>query len=101
MPGCHNSATLPVLASRGCCPLTARELAVLSAIAEGLTLPQAAARLRIGRGTAANYVTAALEKLGTPNRTAAVVLALQQGWMCLDSIDVISVGADPLCETPR
>lgn len=77
-------------ASGGSCPLTARELAVLAAIAEGLTLPQAASRLQIGRGTAANYVTAALAKLGTPNRTAAVVLAVQRGWLALESISVIA-----------
>ena len=72
------------------CPLTERELAVLGAIAEGLSLPQVAERLHVCRGTVANYVTSTLVKLGTPHRTAAIVLALQRRWLCIESIPVIS-----------
>ena len=63
---------------------------VIAGVAEGLTLPQVAERLHLRRGTVANYITSVLTKLGTPNRTAAVVLAVQQGWLCVESIRVIA-----------
>jgi LuxR family maltose regulon positive regulatory protein len=56
-------------------PLTAREVEVLTLIAEGLTDPQIAARLFISEHTVHRHVSNILAKLGAPSRAAAVARA--------------------------
>ena len=62
-------------------PLSAREQEVLALLARGLTDRQVADELVISRKTVEKHVGAVLRKTGTTSRTAAVVRALEQGWL--------------------
>ncbi|WP_190344202.1 helix-turn-helix transcriptional regulator [Streptomyces venezuelae] len=59
--------------------LTARENEVLLLLAEGLSNKQIARRLQISSHGAKRIVASLLLKLGAPNRTSAVVTAIQAG----------------------
>jgi LuxR family maltose regulon positive regulatory protein len=59
-------------------PLTAREIEVLQAMAEGCSNRQIAEKLILAEGTVKFYVHAVLEKLGVHNRTQAVIEAKRQ-----------------------
>ncbi|GGR27226.1 response regulator transcription factor [Streptomyces netropsis] len=59
--------------------LTGRENEVLLLLAEGLSNKQIARRLKISSHGAKRIVASLLLKLGAPNRTAAVVTAIQLG----------------------
>lgn len=59
--------------------LTPREHEVLHLMARGLSNPQIAARLIVSRATANFHVSRVLGKLGVPNRSTAVALALRHG----------------------
>jgi DNA-binding NarL/FixJ family response regulator len=61
--------------------LTARESEVLALIAEGQTNREIAAALVISERTAKFHVSSILRKLGASNRTEAVRLAGQKGWL--------------------
>ncbi|MEU6004768.1 response regulator transcription factor [Streptomyces sp. NPDC047453] len=75
----------PVLAaaalSAGPSPLTARECDVLRASADGATVADVAAKLHLSESTVRNYLSAAIGKTGTRNRTEAVREARRQGWL--------------------
>ncbi|MFI9598553.1 response regulator [Streptomyces sp. NPDC052043] len=75
----------PVLAaaalSAGPSPLTARECDVLRASADGATVADVAAKLHLSESTVRNYLSAAIGKTGTRNRTEAVREARHQGWL--------------------
>ncbi|MEU3344423.1 response regulator transcription factor [Streptomyces sp. NPDC006700] len=75
----------PVLAaaalSAGPSPLTARECDVLRASADGATVADVAAQLRLSESTVRNYLSAAIGKTGTRNRTEALREARRQGWL--------------------
>jgi DNA-binding NarL/FixJ family response regulator len=60
-------------------PLTARENDILELLAQGQTNDAIANTLGLTTGTVRIYVSGILTKLGTPNRTAAAVLAIQEG----------------------
>lgn len=62
-------------------PLSVRERQVLSLLARGLTDRQVAEELVISRKTVEKHVGAVLRKTGTTSRTAAVVRALEHGWL--------------------
>lgn len=62
-------------------PLTAREHEVLALLARGLGDRNIAERLVLSRKTVEKHVGAVLRKTGTTSRTAAVVTALQRGWL--------------------
>jgi len=62
-------------------PLTRREHEVLGLLAGGLTDREVASRLVISRKTVEKHVGAVLRKTDTPSRTAAVVQALDRGWL--------------------
>lgn len=64
---------------RGIKPLSNRELAVLSAVAEGLTNNEIAARLGITSETVKTHIAHVQEKLGARDRTHAVSRALRLG----------------------
>src|SRR5690348_9771984 len=59
--------------------LSSRESEVLGLLAEGLTGEQIAKRLVLSPETVRTHVRNAMEKLGAPTRTAAVVRALELG----------------------
>lgn len=61
--------------------LSAREQQVLGLLARGLTDRQVADELVIARKTVEKHVGAVLRKTGTTSRTAAVVRALEDGWL--------------------
>jgi len=64
-------------------PLTVREIEILSLVARGMSNRDIAQMLGISRQTVKNHVSAVLHKLGVPDRTQAVFLALRQGWVRL------------------
>ena len=60
-------------------PMTSRELAVLAALADGLSNKAIAARLGISDETVKFHLSAIFGKLGASNRTDAVRQALRRG----------------------
>ena len=60
-------------------PLSSRELAVLSALTEGLSNKEIASRLKITEGTVKNHMTNVLGKLGVLDRTQAALRARELG----------------------
>ncbi len=58
-------------------PLTSRELEVLRALAEGLTIPEACARLSISRNTFRTHVQKIMAKLHVHSRLEAVTVGLR------------------------
>jgi DNA-binding CsgD family transcriptional regulator/GAF domain-containing protein len=74
-------------------PMTPRENEVLRLLADGLSDREVAARLVISRKTVEKHVGAVLRKTGTASRTAAVVQALDQGWL--------APGEAPDADAPR
>lgn len=67
--------------SAGPSPLTSRECDVLKASADGATAADIAARLHLSESTVRNYLSAAIGKTGTRNRTEALREARRQGWL--------------------
>ncbi|WP_066954199.1 response regulator transcription factor [Streptomyces lushanensis] len=67
--------------SAGPNPLTAREREVLNASVDGATVADIAARFRLSESTVRNYLSSAIGKTGTRNRTEAVRAARRQGWL--------------------
>ena len=63
------------------CPLSAREVEVLQLISYGATNKLIAQRLRITDNTVKNHITSILKKLNKFDRTVAVTVALQKGWI--------------------
>jgi two-component system, NarL family, response regulator DesR len=63
----------------GASPLTARERDVLAAARAAVS--EIAGKLFLSEGTVRNYLSAAIAKTGTRNRTEAVRLAEEQGWL--------------------
>ncbi len=62
-------------------PFTHREQQVLQMLAQGLTDRDVAQALVISPRTVEKHVGAVLRKTGAPSRTAAVVRALERGWL--------------------
>ena len=62
-------------------PLTRREQETVGLLALGLTNRQVAASLVLSPKTVEKHVASVLEKTGTHSRTAAVMTALEQGWL--------------------
>jgi len=67
-------------------PLTARELAVLRLVAQGLTNPEIADRLTISEWTVRTHIRNILGKLHLANRTQAALYALREGLAHLDGM---------------
>jgi two-component system response regulator DesR len=62
-------------------PLTPREEEILRWTAEGDGLAEIADRLSLAVGTVRNYLASAVAKLGARNRTDAVRIAIEAGWL--------------------
>ncbi|MGJ5891013.1 DNA-binding response regulator [Streptomyces sp. V2] len=65
----------------GANPLTDREREVLRAAADGSTNAELATELRLSQGTVRNYLSTAIQKLAARNRTEAVRIAREKGWL--------------------
>jgi two-component system response regulator DesR len=62
-------------------PLSSREQDVLRAGVDGSTITDIAVGLRLSESTVRNYLSAAIGKTGTRNRTEAARVAQQNGWL--------------------
>lgn len=67
--------------SAGDSPLTPREADVLELAAEGATVEEIAQRASLSPGTARNYLSNAVAKLGAANRHEACAKARRLGWI--------------------
>ncbi|MFH8656326.1 response regulator [Streptomyces afghaniensis] len=67
--------------SAGPNPLTTRESDALKASADGATVADIATRLHLSESTVRNYLSSAIGKTGTRNRTEALREARRQGWL--------------------
>jgi DNA-binding NarL/FixJ family response regulator len=65
--------------------LTSREEQVLELAATGLTISQIAGRLCISHSTAKTHLLRVYEKLGAPNRSAAVATAVARGMLSVST----------------
>lgn len=66
--------------------LSRRETQALTFAARGLTDAQIAEALRLGRRTIERYISNAMLKLDAPNRTCAVVIALNWQFIKFDTV---------------
>lgn len=62
-------------------PLTARERDVLAAAESGASIAHISARLYLSQSTVRNYLSDAIGKTGTRNKTEAALLARRNGWL--------------------
>ena len=62
-------------------PLTARERDVLVGAEDGATVADIAARLHLSSSTVRNYLSDAIGKTATRNKTEAALLARRRGWL--------------------
>jgi two-component system, NarL family, response regulator DesR len=67
--------------SEGASPLTPRERDVLAASQDGATIAEIAGALYLSEGTVRNYLSACIQKTGARNRTEALRLAEERGWL--------------------
>jgi two-component system response regulator DesR len=69
--------------AEGASPLTPRERDVLAAAArgDGATVAQLAAELFLSEGTVRNYLSSCIQKTGARNRTEALRIAEERGWL--------------------
>ncbi|HEX8008451.1 MAG TPA: response regulator transcription factor [Trebonia sp.] len=67
--------------AEGSCPLTPREKDVLAASADGATIAEIASVLYLSEGTVRNYLSACIQKTGARNRTEALRIAEERGWL--------------------
>jgi len=62
-------------------PLTDRERNVLGAAVDGSPIGEIASRLNLSKSTVRNYLSAAIQKMGSRNRIEAAQLARDRGWL--------------------
>jgi len=67
--------------AEGICPLTPRERDVLVASQDGATIAEIASALYLSEGTVRNYLSACIQKTGARNRTEALRIAEERGWL--------------------
>jgi two-component system response regulator DesR len=63
------------------CPLTPREIEILSLAARGRTVADIAAELFLSAGTVRNYLAAVVTKLNARNRVHAIRIATEAEWL--------------------
>ena len=71
------------------CPLTERELQILALVAEGCSNRLIGLELGISEQTVKNHLAKVLQRLNVPDRTAAVVQSLRNGWLDLQRLQVV------------
>ncbi len=69
-------------------PLTGREIEILDWVSKGTSNKQIARQLSISDQTVKNHITSILRKLNANDRTQAVIMAIQHGWVKLDLIKI-------------
>jgi DNA-binding CsgD family transcriptional regulator len=62
-------------------PLSPREIAVLGAVARGMSNPDAGQHLGVAAATVKTHLDRVYAKLGTSDRTATVAMAMRRGWI--------------------
>lgn len=62
-------------------PLTTQEQQIMILVAQGLSNKDIAKKLFLSDGTVRNYMTIILQKLGADNRTSAVKIVQENGWV--------------------
>jgi DNA-binding NarL/FixJ family response regulator len=62
-------------------PLSPRETQVLALVAEGCSNREVGLRLYVGEATVKTHLLHVFEKLGVGDRTRAVTLAMERGWL--------------------
>jgi two-component system, NarL family, response regulator DesR len=67
--------------AEGASPLTPRERDVLAASHDGATIAEIAAALYLSEGTVRNYLSSCIQKTGARNRTEALRVADERGWL--------------------
>jgi two-component system response regulator DesR len=67
--------------AEGINPLTPRERDVLAASADGSLISEIAGQLYLSEGTVRNYLSACIQKTGARNRTEALRIAEERGWL--------------------
>ena len=67
--------------AEGINPLTPRERDVLAASADGSLIAEIARKLYLSEGTVRNYLSACIQKTGARNRTEALRIAEERGWL--------------------
>jgi two-component system response regulator DesR len=67
--------------AEGINPLTPRERDVLTASADGSVVSEIAARLFLSEGTVRNYLSSCIQKTSARNRTEALRIAEERGWL--------------------
>lgn len=67
--------------ARSSSPLSPRETEVLALVAEGCSNPEIGRRLFVGEATVKTHLLHVFEKLGVNDRTRAVTLALERGYL--------------------
>jgi two-component system response regulator DesR len=67
--------------AEGASPLTPRERDVLAASHDGAAIAQIAASVYLSEGTVRNYLSACIQKTGARNRTEALRIAEERGWL--------------------
>ena len=65
----------------GVSPLTPRERDVLAASNDGATIAEIASAVYLSEGTVRNYLSACIQKTGARNRTEALRIAQERGWL--------------------
>lgn len=74
-------ALAAVALAEGADPLTPREREVLRAASEGSVNSEIAAALHLSEGTVRNYLSTVIQKTGARNRSEAVRIAREKGWL--------------------
>ena len=67
--------------AEGINPLTPRERDVLAASADGSLISEIAGKLYLSEGTVRNYLSSCIQKTGARNRTEALHIAEERGWL--------------------
>lgn len=62
-------------------PLSEREREILTLVSEGKAVKEIAATLFLSTGTIRNYISEAINKLGSKNRIEAIAEAKKNGWL--------------------
>ena len=70
--------------------MTDRELEILAGVAEGYSNRTIGVRFGISEQTVKNHLAKVLQRLRAPDRTAAVVISLRNGWLDLNRLQVMT-----------